>query len=276
MVDPLLLPSPLAAAPSPPPPPKLELPQLPPNKKYFLIDNQNINSKMLIDFLNGSSDEKGDENNWSPYSGGGGGSDEYRLNSTLNILNNKVRSISKKHLSNILASGYETKQYLYMHQADVPTNISSNVNVLSKPQQRNSSKFFYIINKNILNRVFNKPESTNYVTTTGKRNSSHSALFETNYLSLLYIFVKCAYLVVLLGQAFLLNRLLNGNDVTKTLTTHQNKTAAPAFVNNNSNNVNRQQVVTTYNYEFYMIGNFFVFYIFFLLAHYFKEVGAYF
>jgi hypothetical protein len=217
------------------------------NKKYFIIDNDALNSRTLLDYLN-SVDQNDNNNNDT--------TDTYHLNSTVNILNSKVRAISKKHLTNILANGYEAHHTVHMHQAvDLPTSIgngSTKTTNLSGRVKNQASKFFYIINKNMLNEnsQIKKPTKFNH--------KNDPALLQTNYLSLLYIFIKFMYLVMLLAQGFFLNKILNGNPIitstasssTKPLVKNINRTVSHIAAEQATIfNQNRH-----HNYEFYMIG----------------------
>ena len=159
-------------------------------KKYFLIDNRQLDTSLILDSLKASKSNDNDD-------------EAIRLSSSLNLLSSQIRAISKKHLTNILSTGYETSDFLDIHQTDLTANSADRP---KHKKQTSSSKLFYIINKSFLSRVLTRPDCE-----INNNNDESATALKTNYLSLLYLFVKFSYLIVALGQVFVLNRLLNGN-----------------------------------------------------------------
>lgn len=187
------------------------------SKKYFLIDNNHLDYNFLLDYLNSANT-------------GGGDMDNYRLNSSMHILHDQIRSVSKKHLLNILSNGYEATDYMSITQSAFLSPSTLEETPDSTPNSpkpaAHRGRLFYVINNKILSRILQqhgdsldikKQEEEEPPHQSRLAWSSHisSEILKTNYLTLLYLWVKLAYLMVCIGQVVLLNRLLNGNPASK-------------------------------------------------------------
>lgn len=161
------------------------------DKSAFFIIDPSLNASHLIDYLNRQNSTK-----------------HFKLELPLDLLQSKIKNISKKHLLNILASGYE------VNGSKIVDNSNYNKNT-HKP-------LAYLINNDLIKK-FENFDNEIYELKSNKTDNSHIDKpllkikktlvpnLSRTYLSFLYLLTKFIYLLVSVGQIFCLNRLI-GNE----------------------------------------------------------------
>jgi hypothetical protein len=133
------------------------------------------------------------------------------LTSPLDVLHTSINKISRKHLSNILASGYELKGICSSPNSgkgydDNLDYFRLNEKIYKQIRISKSRLNLFAYNNRDKDEELNKLNNNKL-----KLSSKFWPNFTDNYLTMLYIFVKLLFLLSHIGQVFVLNHLI-GND----------------------------------------------------------------
>jgi hypothetical protein len=160
---------------------------------YYIIDPK-LSTSLLMDYLNSHL------------------SKSCRLTAPMSLLQSKITNVSRKHLLNMLTTGYEINE----DEIEITSSNSG---------EQSGDHMAYLISSNVLQQLddnlnHRNKSQTNEQDARTKMDARRSIFscgckfvpnLSNKYLSTLYILIKLGYVISSLSQMFFLNRLIGNN-----------------------------------------------------------------